>query len=71
MLYKPNLAILKVWSTDIALVQLQARMLEYLVPKQRDAGQIRFNTVSVDNASQVAPTLKQHYIASTDYCFSG
>lgn len=44
---------------------LQARMLEYLVAKQRAAGQIRINTVSVDNASQVAPTLKQHYHAST------
>ncbi len=44
---------------------LQARMLEYLVSKQRAAGQIRINAVSVDNASQVAPTLKWHYTAST------
>ena len=44
---------------------LQANMLEYLVSKQRAAGQIRINTVSVDNASQVAPTLKLHYTAST------
>ena len=35
---------------------LQARVLEYLVSKQRYAGQIRINTVSVDNASQVALT---------------
>ena len=43
----------------------QSRMLEYLVSKQRNVGQIRINTVSVDNASQVAPSLKQHYHGST------
>ncbi len=45
---------------------LLSRMLELLISKQRaTSGEVRINTVSVDNASQVAHTLMHHYTEST------